>query len=643
MRRALVAALSMVALAVGLLSPVTAHAAAVPAPPHPRLVSGDGRVVVTWAAPKGALGYELSVRRRAAGASAWGPASTVAVAGTARALWGTNGGYVQVRVRARSAGGWGSWSDAVVSRFGLPGAPPSVRLRPQPGALIVSWGEAAGAGSPVTAYRIVVQARFDGVWRTWTITDAGRSARSRYVDRVQGATTYRVQVRALNRFGLGAGSPYRTVVTGAAPDRVDTDQYGFARSDAQVGATSSHGTDRLSYDLQDFGDPGSPASPAATSTRGPDGWGSPAVLAEQGWGRSAFAADGTVAALYLDASTSSLAVAVRAPAGPVSRHVLGPRDFGAEVPYLGFDQGGALHVFWTDGRPDSPLVHSLRAADGTWSTGHAPAADGFGATSLALAQRPGTDEWIAVWKAYPRLVWSSSTGGGPWSTPAAVSEESWGSGVIVISSADDNRLRLAATATGWLVAGFGAVATQDGQPAGPSDTHLYAKPFGGNWAALGLSAVTAPSMDDDVVEPMPGGLVCRDGSGCVLLWRREEADGVDQEGFPRVTGYALMARTMSAAGSWSAPVEVARGADWTGAMTGSPVADASSWVVGWSPAFGPLAAVWSRRLTQTGALSSATRWSASADGAGVAMWTTPDGRGRMAWADGASLRVASLS
>jgi hypothetical protein len=246
---------------------------------------------------------------------------------------------------------------------------------------------------------------------------------------------------------------------------------------------------------------------------------------------------------------------------------------------------------------------------------------------------------MAVWSSGPGWEWSESTNGGVWSAEApATGDEFWAS--------TRGLPNLAASDAGWVFAAYGATAAPGAKYADPMDVHIYSMPFGASgWSSSGLTAVVDASTKDDQVSGLPGGLACQPGQGCALVWDRDAADGVDKDGFPKVKAYVIAARVLSPTGLWSAAVDLGREPASAAGVLGSVVDDGTTWVAGWSPLEGGgySSPVWSRRLSRSGTASALTQWSATGDGRGVSVWTDPSGHGHMAWAEGESVRVATLS
>ena len=178
------------------------------APAAPALVSGNGRLSVSWTAPSsnGSDVTDYDVQYKAATASNWTDAAHTTTLTRVTITNLTNGVGYQVRVRATNIVGDGPWSPTATAIAGAPNAPGAPALASGNGQLSVSWSAPADNGSAITDYDVRYKATTASTWDS--LPDVTNdTATTATIGSLTNNTEYEVQVRAGNARGDGIWSP----------------------------------------------------------------------------------------------------------------------------------------------------------------------------------------------------------------------------------------------------------------------------------------------------------------------------------------------------------------------------------------------------------------------------------------------------
>lgn len=243
----------------------TPDATAPGAPSTPTLSAGLDYIDVSWSAP-GSSGtaaiteYDVEYRT---GSGSWTTVDN-ATSGTSYRITGLNSGTrYEVRVRAVSSVGNGSWSSPAFATTLSPSAqaPTAPNLI---GAVVgthfeypsitMNWTAASGQGSPILNYAVELRERLsNGQYGGWTWDRSPlATARSYRWEILKFGVTYQVRVQAENLHGRGPFSNIRTITTPATtPDiaRIRSLTAGDQTITVQWSEPASRGAAITNYDV----------------------------------------------------------------------------------------------------------------------------------------------------------------------------------------------------------------------------------------------------------------------------------------------------------------------------------------------------------------------------------------------------------
>lgn len=218
-------------------SSVTGTPKAVPAAPEaPTLTAGNRKIDLDWAAPDGRgadiTAYGIQYRPCSATPrdcsetvrwSGWRSRSHSGTGLVASITGLTNATKHEVRVRARSANGWGPWSAAADEiPFTVPARPAMPTVAPANNQLVMEWRPPVANGRDITGYHVQqcasrLNCAQDVNWSPPSPTlltptaDEGTGKITHTLEDLVNGTTYRVRVRAVNDAGEG---PWSTLASG---------------------------------------------------------------------------------------------------------------------------------------------------------------------------------------------------------------------------------------------------------------------------------------------------------------------------------------------------------------------------------------------------------------------------------------------
>ena len=234
-------------------------AASAPARPAvPLLAEGDGKLLVSWAAPGdgGAAITSYDVRHRGDGDVNWGaPASVQTQEPLGFTITGLdNGSLYLVQVRAVNANGAGEWSEpARAAPAPVPDRPAAPSLAEGDGKLLVSWAAPANGGSAITFYEVRHRGDGDANWTTARLSRRQvRRGLSYEIGSLGNGSPYLVQVRAVNANGAGAWSLPAQATPRTVPGKPDAPL--LAEGDEQIrlswAAPANGGSTITFYDVR---------------------------------------------------------------------------------------------------------------------------------------------------------------------------------------------------------------------------------------------------------------------------------------------------------------------------------------------------------------------------------------------------------